>query len=119
MITLATLPEATPQQVFDQVVAHLRKQGARAMNEEGDCKYHEESGNKCAAGCLIGEDEYDADLEENNWGSLVKSEKVPSNHDNLIESLQDVHDLNTPDEWEEAFERVAEVYGLTYTKEDV
>lgn len=38
----------TRQEVFDKVVAHLRAQGRKAVNERGDCVYHAPDGTKCA-----------------------------------------------------------------------
>ena len=37
-ITLATLAQATEQEIFDQVARHLIKQGKRAADGSG-CKY--------------------------------------------------------------------------------
>jgi hypothetical protein len=40
MITLKTLPQATPQQVFDQVTKHLLTQNARSRSGETQiCAY--------------------------------------------------------------------------------
>lgn len=53
------------QQVFDTVLAHLWQQNAAAVEDEsGDCSYLvEETGNKCAIGCLIPPDYYSSDME--------------------------------------------------------
>ncbi len=82
-ITLATLPEATAQQVFDQVATHLLTQNARSENEDG-CQYLASNGQMCAAGCLIDENEYDVSLEDHDWSSLVDDQRVPSEHGDLI-----------------------------------
>lgn len=62
-ITLATLAQATEQEVFDQVARHLLAQGVQStmMRLDGvstTCQYRGEGGRKCAAGALIGDDEY-------------------------------------------------------------
>ena len=64
MITLKTLPQATAQEVFDQVTQHLLKQGKAARSGTGACRYRVETRGeilKCAAGCLIADDEYAED----------------------------------------------------------
>ena len=42
-ITLKTLAQATEQEVFDQVVQHLREQGVQSQNENG-CAYRGDGG---------------------------------------------------------------------------
>lgn len=98
MITLRTLVLSTAQQVFDQVADHLLAQGEKSMLE-GKCVYNNHENLKCAAGCLIGDDEYDDLFEGNHWFELVNSEKVPKAHDGLIRGLQTIHDQYTPCEW--------------------
>jgi len=92
MITLATLQHATAQQVFDQVKAHLLSMKNRSMGAQG-CAYRGELGSKCAAGCLIADDEYVRTLESYNWEDLSRMERVPSYHAELISQLQWLHDI--------------------------
>lgn len=121
IITLATLKDATAQQVFDQVVGHLRKQGEMSANESGSCYYRfvKEDGTvlKCAAGCLIGDDEYEEEFDNHSagttWNDLLNREQVPATHQELITKLQHVHDGYQS--WEMGFVEVALAYGLTYT----
>lgn len=119
MITLKSLPQATAQEVFDYVVGHLRKQGQRAYDEGKGCRYRMEiaGGNalKCAAGCLIGDDEYSPVFEEKLWGSLVDKKLVPDVHVALIEQLQDVHDGYESHHWEAGFRQVAAQNNVIYT----
>ena len=66
MITLKTLPQATAQDVFDHVTQHLLKQGKRSVSSTGACQYRTEQAEgvlKCAAGCLITDDEYNSKFE--------------------------------------------------------
>jgi hypothetical protein len=91
MITLKNLNEASEQEVFDQVAVHLLKQGKVSQNSEG-CAYRSSSGLKCAAGCLIADDEYKEWFEQRGWRDLVKDEFVPEAHGMLIQDLQGVHD---------------------------
>lgn len=122
MITLATLKEATEQEVFDQVVNHLRKQGIKSARFEDAgneplefCMYRSPEGYKCAAGCLIADNEYSATMEGNTWDDLIETHGVTDRHCHLIRELQHVHDACGVEYWEKAFERTAERFGLTYT----
>lgn len=59
MITLSNIKQYTLQEIFDFVCDHLKKQDKRAISSiDGNIKYWEESGNKCAIGCLVSESEY-------------------------------------------------------------
>ncbi len=52
-ITLATLPEATAQEVYSQVRKHLLTQKMKSIEEGKGCVYRGPDGLMCAAGCLI------------------------------------------------------------------
>lgn len=121
MITLKTLPQATDQEVFDQVKTHLLSQGKKSLKPGKRtvslnclCSYHSKDGLKCAAGCLIGEDEYDPAFEGFSWKSLMYSWSVPKEHCSLITELQVVHDTKEPEQWEEALKNVAWMFGLDF-----
>lgn len=117
MITLETLPQATAQEVFDQIVQHLLKQGKQAISGTGACRYRTETQGevlKCAAGCLIADDEYDRKFEGESWGGLVKRHRVPDKHALLISSLQKMHDTCLVSEWPERLQQLAEDYSLQY-----
>lgn len=111
MITLKTLPQATAQEVYDQVKEHLLQQGQRAVNDLGECQYR--AGDlKCAAGCLIADDEYDPDFEGRSWANMVITGKAPNSHVALIVNLQLVHDHSPVEEWSQQLARVALRYNL-------
>lgn len=125
-ITLATLKDATEQQVFDQVVAHLRKQGEKStVAGSNQCKYRTtrtaEDGQAvplmCAAGCLISDEEYNPRMDSSDmgssWESLVAYGVIPDHHKNLIQRLQNTHDGSNPEFWEADFAHIADVFGLT------
>lgn len=118
MITLATLSQASAQEVFDQVVDHLRKQGKPSFMDEGSarCAYRGHSGLKCAAGCLISDNEYRVTMENRTWSAMVRDTVVPIHHANLIESLQEIHDSNEPKNWEYRLEFTAKRFNLQYKK---
>ena len=118
-ITLATLPQATAQEVYSQVRKHLLTQRKRSQRPrdfaEGKgalCMYHHPDGTKCAAGCLIGDEEYSADMEMGTWGGLVLKGKVPNSHKQLISRLQNIHDMYYVEDWRVALDSLAQEFGL-------
>lgn len=118
-ITLANLAEATPQQVFDQVSKHMLAQNKQSKNHEvGGCFYRH-GDLKCAAGCLIADSEYKPEMDtmENgtSWSDLVEHELVPTNrHDVLIGKLQDIHDENSPEDWSDRLQYLANISRLEF-----
>lgn len=127
MITLANLKDATAQQIFDQVATHLLTQNKQSM-KSGDvnvCLYRNGEGLKCAAGCLIGDDEYKPEMDSSGtigggtkvgsgWGRLVERGLVPSEHEELITSLQRVHDAYLPTHWGVQLANLANRFDLTF-----
>lgn len=115
-ITLATLPQATAQQVFAQVAIHLLTQKQKSINDINRCMYRGPYGLKCAAGCLIADDEYSFDFEGNSWASLMLDfpTMFPENHKQLIGELQYIHDDVTIDEWYDALTNLAMRHSLNY-----
>lgn len=122
MITLKTLEYATSQQVFDQIVNHLRKQGKPSMDKRGnECLYRGPNGLKCAAGCLIADDEYIPEMDNNpasdtTWQYLVDTGVVPPHFSELIIHMQHLHDGEHPEDWETEFEKAAQTFDLEYKK---
>lgn len=58
--------QLTHQEIYDQVCAHLAKQGRRSMipiNGKAICAYRGNGGTKCAVGALIPDELYTAKLE--------------------------------------------------------
>ncbi|WP_285401119.1 hypothetical protein [Luteibacter sp. ME-Dv--P-043b] len=116
-ITLATLASATAQQVFDQVRDHMLRQGKQSkLRPTGPiCAYRSHDGLMCAAGCLIGDDEYISDMEEKAWWQLSFRGIVPDAHPNLIRSLQGIHDRFKPEFWERELRDLAQEHDLAWT----
>lgn len=113
MITLKTLPNATAQEVFDQVATHLLKQGERSIEPTAYlCVYKTSEGLSCAAGCLMSDDDYSHDFEQNTWKELTKYRGVPDAHVSLITELQKLHDDNRPRAWRNKLRRIANNHGL-------
>ena len=126
MITLKTLPEATAQEVFDHVATHLLTQKKKSLHSlellgadlagglGGDpgyeaCRYRGDNGLKCAAGCLIGDDEYKQSWEGTLWSDLVLDARnqIPTAHMDLIHDLQNIHDGYPSRSWYGALVRLA------------
>jgi hypothetical protein len=119
MITLKTLPQATAQGVFEQVANHLIKQGVKSEtvdnNGQMNCVYRLDA-LKCAAGCLIAEDEYNAErIEGYSWDNLVRIGIIPESHKDLICTLQEVHDEIIVANWKEKLTAVAIEFNLDYS----
>ena len=118
MITLKTLPQATAQEVFDQVAKHLltqmkksvAKRAAESASDSKDyCMYRGFDGTKCAAGCLIADDEYKLEFENHNWSHLSSTNYlVPKEHCHLIMKLQNIHDCYEPEDWRFILNNLAE-----------
>lgn len=115
MITLKTLPNATKQEVFNQVAHHLLTQDRQSFgpyNDTSGCAYRGTHSDKCAAGCLMSDEEYRVEWEGKSWGKLVKIKIAPDTHDWLISRLQHIHDSVQPQNWQEALNQLAESQGL-------
>lgn len=113
MITLATLEQATAQQVFDQVAKHLLQQNHKSLSESGTCSYRGVEGLKCAVGCLMSDEEYRDRFEGVNWLSIVLGNAAPSAHLPLICRLQSVHDRYRPNAWPSRLKEVAAGFNLS------
>lgn len=111
MLSLKTLPQATAQEVFDHVAKHLLTQKRRAINRDFSCRYRLRN-LRCAAGCLIADDEYKESFEGWGWDVLVEENKAPKKHIGLITSLQSVHDECPPKSWYQELYELAGAYRL-------
>ena len=111
------------QEIFDTVVTHLRKQGKRAssIHPNGDtgCMYRTSDGLKCAAGCLIPDEDYNLEFEgfaiDDHSAALVVryfSNKFGSAERDLIGELQTTHDFSEPQDWELRWQSIANEHGL-------
>jgi hypothetical protein len=119
-ITLSTLSEATEQEVFNQICLHLLTQNERCVNteigEDKYCVYKNEGGSKCAAGCLIADDEYSCVMEHRAWYSLVNTGLVPDTHMALIAHMQRIHDEEVPSDWQKKLRSLAESQELSFNE---
>lgn len=119
VITLKTLSQATEQEVFDQVAAHLLTQGEVSASSVA-CRYRGPRGLKCAAGCLISDDEYKPEMDEGfigtSWRHLIEEGVVSDSHARLISDLQGCHDSLKPSLWPAYLKEIAQEYGLVYNE---
>ncbi|UOL48627.1 hypothetical protein [Pseudomonas phage Astolliot] len=120
-ITLKNLAEATQQQIFDQVAEHLLHQNEISAHKKsengipGYCSYRGPRGLKCAAGCLIADDEYDPMMDsgmDTSWLDLVKGGVVPPAHATFIRELQILHDTSSVSRWYLSLKTLAMSFSL-------
>lgn len=84
----------TQQELYDFVALHLLKQGWPSMLGE-DCAYRDGKGGKCAAGCLITDDEYTPNgigIEGLSWAAAVDRAGITYHEVDFIYALQIAHD---------------------------
>jgi hypothetical protein len=104
----------TKQTVFDTVKIHLLTQGAKSKIPGGYCLYRGPEGRKCAVGCLISDDVYSDEMEDLRLKEVVVKIGL-SEHFDLLQRLQSVHDLLSVLDWEDALKRIANEEGLVWT----
>lgn len=121
MITLKTLSKAKKQEVFDQVARHLLTQKKRSRKRYASaptgysCVYRNTKGLKCAAGCLISDEEFIELGEGRNtydWAAMVDLARVTDKHKDLICSLQEIHDDAPVNKWHDYLSDLAKNYKL-------
>ena|ERR1044072_294874 len=113
------------QQIFDTVVTHLRTMPGKAFVQGKGCMYRTPTGNCCAAGKLIKDEEYKPEMEGRNVLGLVANTLFPDRllpHLHLIVKLQQVHDNDsnwTDNKFNEAGEawlsEIAHNFSLRYS----
>lgn len=129
----------TGQEIFDSVLAHLRKQGEAAVNGTGECMYRGLGGTACAVGCLIPDELYDPRIEDVSAEQIMNG-FVPYGRENqapellpimaritnllgaenatLLSRLQGAHDVHLADygllAWEAAMAGIAADFALRY-----
>lgn len=120
---MKTLESASEQEVFDQVAKHMLTQNKKSVDVKGRgymigdvCRYRGEADLKCAAGCLMADEEYKESFEYKSWDDLVVKKIVSGIHKGLIMKLQYIHDNKDPSEWLSALEGLRAKYGLKFNK---
>ncbi len=117
-ITLAILAkgEVSLQEIFDQVATHLLTQMDRSIDgfEKMKCMYRGPRNLKCAAGCLISDDEYRKHMEGRPW-----DQTFPMHFRQEIRELQRIHDEHEPCNWRELITNFAATNVLLMTTIDL
>lgn len=113
--------QQTTQEIFDIVAAHLLQQKARCVDRNGNCMYRGPKGLKCAAGCLIPDEEY-TERFENRAVSAPDTQvgiwfrnRYTENQIMLITDLQRLHDNFSGGSWEDSLQILAIKHNLTFT----
>jgi hypothetical protein len=124
------------QALFNHVATHLIKQGRRSVRN-GQCAYRGNDGTRCAAGCLIDDAQYTAEMEGRSvfaqdilpcinasigreiggtdlcmargsrWGSLPTDLEIK-----MLQKMQVIHDGIDVDAWPEHLRAIAVEFGL-------
>lgn len=128
-VCLANLHMSSEQQIFDHVANHLLTQNRKAIEAPiNACRYRVEEADgtvlKCAAGCLITDEEYAARhvdrLEGNGWATLYDELGLTGgqNQMHFIYELQRIHDrTDNVAEWPNRLRIFAHEHGLRYNEE--
>lgn len=103
IISMSNINDFSLQEIFEYVSNHLLKQNRKSYKEKqlfSGCRY-KHNYLRCAAGCLISDEEYNSEFEGKNFEYVFRNY---FNHINLksvelITKLQDIHDLSKPEEW--------------------
>lgn len=115
----------TPQELYDTVVLHLRKQNCKAEKND-TCQYRQKSGDiilKCAVGCLIPDEEYSTLFEGRTISGLLDESFLPFpktlkklliDHIDLLIDLQLTHDEFPIYQWEDRFKIIAKKNNLQW-----
>ena len=89
------------QEIFDKVAQHLLTQprSTKIVNGYPKCMYRGDNGTKCAAGCLIPDDEYKSWMEGSGiygiYHKIPSLAKISGVTLSMIMDLQSIHDTGT------------------------
>lgn len=124
----------TFQQIFNKVGKHLLTQLEQSRRPSttkfaGDCLYRTHTGLKCAIGCLIPDDIYDPDMENQSAGHLLTRWTIPGLHHQgydhplatFLNKLQTIHDdsgrefdpVYNKEAWSQELRMLANKYDLS------
>lgn len=111
--TIEGFKQLSEQEVFDRSKEHLLKQGEKSISPEGLGCLYRSGGFMCAAGIFL-RPESAAGCEGIDWLELRDEGMVPSEHSDLVFSLQCIHDNTTPGDWRAQLKALAAERGLVY-----
>ncbi len=120
-----TAQEMTPQEAYDGISEYFSRKGAALARVWNDfdqkyfCKYRTDDGSKCAIGCLVPDEKYDAEWDEGGgscgsevidavWGGL------DSETYDFLRKAQELHDdADSVPTFLSSLDKLAESFGLT------
>ena len=103
------------QEVFNKVAEHLLTQKAPAIDPDSDCcVYRAPDGKMCAVGCLISDEEYKPEFEQDGIGRIINKGFLPNlkEHESLLLELQRVHDSSNGSFWKDDLIEVSKLFNL-------
>ena len=103
------------REIFKRVVSHLLKQGKKSTDNR-HCMYRGHNGTMCAVGCLIDDEHYSVDIEneslddvsnakiavEKSIGKTLNAEDM-----GMLQALQRTHDVYDVEDWRSRLGKIA------------
>jgi hypothetical protein len=119
------------QELFNKIIAHLKAQNKRSTRkltiqmtkertrEEIEPAYISNDGNKCPAGCIFEDNEYNISMEGIAFDSILNLKETSQtlkdrckDHLPLILELMVMHDFSEPETWNEQMKAIALKHNL-------
>lgn len=110
MISVRTLATSSSQALFDQLSRHLMSMDAPCRQANGVIGAYHFGDRRSPAGSLVANDDYLISMEDQSWRSLSEKGIVPTDHAELIDEIEYIHDSFPPEEWEAHLINMAERY---------
>lgn len=117
-MTIQEVNNKSFQEIFDFVANHLLTQNAKAVEDNGTCRYRY-SYLKCAVGALISDEDYRSSFEMQGLRHLAgKIEKtifsdIEESRLAFLIHLQEIHDDYAIEEWPEKLSILGSDYNLS------
>lgn len=104
------------QRVFNKVAKHLLTQNSRATKSDHleECTlFDEETGKRCAVGCLLPKSYYKKEFSEGERWRRIREIIIPNSKlDLLMDDLMECHDDIKPSRWPQRLRAIARDKGL-------
>lgn len=104
------------QETFNTIVRHLRAQGVKShvwdWQTQGYMCYYRRGDLKCAAGCLIPDELYKPEMENNGILQVDKVFNLNLPDIALVSRMQRIHDNCHVRDWEHHFKMAAKEFNL-------
>lgn len=112
IVSIRNLHEVSEMDVLEFITAHLLSQRKMSRTftpvlNRTICRYkHDDL--RCAAGCLIPDEDYRPEMEGNVWYTLINKKMVPPHHAWVIAKAQSIHDFTPVKAWAEELQKLKE-----------